>query len=116
METENNTLVRNYIISTLKALNWHIELDEFSDTTPIGPKRFANIIATKDPNASRRVVLSAHFDSKYFPNSPQNQVGIVASIKPQCRSIQTGLVPRRYRFCRILCHDARFSGNSESFT
>ena len=83
-DTQNNTLVRNYIVSTLKALNWHIELDEFSDTTPIGPKRFTNIIATKDPNASRRVVLSAHFDSKYFPQSPQNQVGIVASIKPQC--------------------------------
>ena len=83
-ETQNNTLVRNYIVSTLKALNWHIELDEFSDSTPIGPKRFANIIATKDPNASRRVVLSAHFDSKYYPNSPQNQVRLFALIKRQC--------------------------------
>ena len=84
METQNNTLVRNYIVSTLKALNWHIELDEFSDTTPIGSKRFANVIATKDPSASRRVVLSAHFDSKYFPSFPMNQVEIITSIKPRC--------------------------------
>ena len=83
MDTPNNTLVRNYIVSTLKALNWHIELDEFIDSTPLGPKRFTNIIATKDPNASRRVVLSAHFDSKYFPKFPENQVGVIALIKPQ---------------------------------
>ncbi|KAF9053062.1 hypothetical protein BJ165DRAFT_1445257 [Panaeolus papilionaceus] len=71
-DTENNTIVRNYIVSTLKALNWHVELDEFSDKTPIGVKKFANIIATKDPEASRRVVLSAHFDSKYFPRPADN--------------------------------------------
>jgi glutaminyl-peptide cyclotransferase len=72
--TENNTLVRNYITSTLKALNWHVEEDSFTDNTPIGRKQFTNIIATKDPTASRRVVLSAHFDSKYFSTYPDNQV------------------------------------------
>jgi len=66
--TENSLVVRNHIVSTLKALNWHVELDEFLDTTPLGPKRFANIIATKDPQATRRFVLSAHYDSKYFAN------------------------------------------------
>ncbi|KDR73552.1 hypothetical protein GALMADRAFT_71864 [Galerina marginata CBS 339.88] len=82
-DTENNTLVRNYIVSTLKALKWHIELDEFTDITPIGSKRFANIIATKDPTAPRRVVLSAHFDSKYFPHYPENQfVGATDSAAP----------------------------------
>ncbi|KAF8969869.1 hypothetical protein BDZ97DRAFT_1725568 [Flammula alnicola] len=82
-DTENNTLVREYIVSTLKTLNWHVELDEFTDSTPIGPKRFANVIATKDPTASRRVVLSAHFDSKYFPNFPENQfVGATDSAAP----------------------------------
>ena len=72
--TENNTIVRNYIIDTLKKLNWHIDEDSFNDTTPYGVKSFTNIIATKDPNASRRVILSAHYDSKYFPNFPDNQV------------------------------------------
>ncbi|KAF9265703.1 hypothetical protein L218DRAFT_898697 [Marasmius fiardii PR-910] len=82
-DTENNTLVRNYITSTLKALNWHIEEDEFTDNTPIGRKRFTNVIATKDPKATKRVILSAHFDSKYFANSPMNQfVGATDSAAP----------------------------------
>lgn len=73
-DTTNNTLVRNYIADTLRKLNWDVEEDTFEDNTPYGVKRFTNIIATKDPKASRRVVLAAHFDSKYFPTYPQNQV------------------------------------------
>jgi glutaminyl-peptide cyclotransferase len=72
-DTENNTLVRNYIISTLRNLNWHIEEDNFVAATPYGPKNFTNVIATKDPDAPRRVVLAAHFDSKFFPSYPENQ-------------------------------------------
>jgi glutaminyl-peptide cyclotransferase len=73
-DTANNTLVREYIISTLKNLNWAIEEDTFNASTPYGVKRFTNVIATKDPKASRRVILSAHFDSKYFSTYPQSQV------------------------------------------
>ncbi len=73
-DTDNNTLVRNYIKTTLEALNWHIEEDEFTGQTPVGEKKFTNLIATKDPAAPRRVILSAHFDSKYFPSYPANQV------------------------------------------
>jgi glutaminyl-peptide cyclotransferase len=72
--TENITLVRNHIVLALKNLNWEVELDEFTDDTPIGKKSFVNIIATKDPSASRRLVLSAHYDSKWFPDYPHNQV------------------------------------------
>ncbi|KAG2020131.1 glutaminyl-peptide cyclotransferase-like protein [Coprinopsis cinerea AmutBmut pab1-1] len=81
--TQNNTFVRNYLISTLKALDWHVETDEFVADTPIGKKKMANVIATKDPKASRRLVLSAHFDSKYFPNYPENQfLGATDSAAP----------------------------------
>ena len=80
-DTENNTIVKDYIISTLKALNWHIEEDSFTDTTPIGRKRFTNVIATKDPTATRRVILSAHFDSKYFSTYPSNQVSAFHSVR-----------------------------------
>ena len=66
-------MVRHYIVDTMKKLNWHIEEDSFNDTTPYGVKRFTNIIATKDPQASRRVILAAHFDSKFFAAYPQNQ-------------------------------------------
>lgn len=75
-DTENSTIVREYIIATLKALNWHIDEDTFTDSTPIGMRRFTNVIATKDATASRRVILSAHLDSKYFSTYPQNQVRI----------------------------------------
>src|SRR6266403_232538 len=67
-DAENSTLVRNYIISTLRKLK-----DRFVDTTPYGPKSFTNVIAMKDPDAPRCVVLAAHFDSKFFPSYPENQ-------------------------------------------
>jgi hypothetical protein len=51
-----------------------VEEDTFTDQTPYGIKTFTNVIATKDPEASRRVVVAAHFDSKFFPSYPQNQV------------------------------------------
>lgn len=72
-DTDNNTQVRQYIVKTLRDLNWHVEEDAFEDDTPYGRKKFTNVIATKDPKASRRVVLSAHFDSKYYPTYPENQ-------------------------------------------
>lgn len=83
-DTANNTLVKNYIVDTLKKLNWVVEEDSFNDTTPYGVKRFTNVIATKDPKAARRVVLAAHFDSKFFSTYPQNQVAF------PCSTIVTG--------------------------
>ncbi|EEB86634.1 hypothetical protein MPER_16343, partial [Moniliophthora perniciosa FA553] len=53
-DTENNTLVRNHITSTLKNLGWEVEEDEFTDDTPYGKKRFTKVIATKDPAATKR--------------------------------------------------------------
>ncbi|KAI0306235.1 hypothetical protein B0F90DRAFT_1688185 [Multifurca ochricompacta] len=82
-DTANHTLVRNYLVSTLQKLNWHVYEDHFMGATPYGPKNFTNVIATKDPDAPRRVVLAAHFDSKYFPSYPQNQfVGATDSAAP----------------------------------
>ncbi|KAI0362488.1 hypothetical protein OH77DRAFT_58592 [Trametes cingulata] len=82
-DTDNNTLVREYIVTTLKKLNWHVEEDSFNDTTPYGVKRFTNVIATKDPGAPRRVIVAAHFDSKFFATYPANQfVGATDSAAP----------------------------------
>ena len=58
-----------YIISRLNQLDasrWTIMLDDFTSYTPIGDKRFTNIIATLDQDVPRRLVLAAHYDSKYF--------------------------------------------------
>lgn len=47
-----------------------VELDSFEDQTPIfGKLNFVNIIGKLNPSADRFLVLSAHYDSKYFPNS-----------------------------------------------
>jgi glutaminyl-peptide cyclotransferase len=65
----------------MKAMNWDVEEDSFTDNTPYGTKRFTNVIATKDPDAPRRLVLAAHFDSKFFATYPQNQVSTTITLK-----------------------------------
>jgi glutaminyl-peptide cyclotransferase len=67
-------VVREHITAALTALDWHVEEDSFTDYTPYGQQSFTNIIATKDPIASRRVIVSAHYDSKFFSMYPENQV------------------------------------------
>ncbi|XP_055637626.1 glutaminyl-peptide cyclotransferase [Toxorhynchites rutilus septentrionalis] len=65
--TQGHENVRNYIVDYMRNLNWHVELDEFVDNTPIfGKLKFANIIATLNPTAERFLVLACHYDSKYF--------------------------------------------------
>ncbi|KZS90021.1 hypothetical protein SISNIDRAFT_488870 [Sistotremastrum niveocremeum HHB9708] len=81
--TVNHTLVRQHITSTLQNLKWEVEEDAFTDNTPFGERRFTNIIATKDPTAARRVVLAAHYDSKFFQTHPLDQfVGATDSAMP----------------------------------
>ena len=100
-DTANNTLVKDYIVSTMKKLKWHVEEDNFNDTTPYGVKNFTNVIATKDPTALRRVVVSAHFDSKYFPRPPQDQVRDQLSLVNKTL-ITTSVVCWRHRLGRTL--------------
>lgn len=64
--TPGNLAVRDFLALQFQNLNWTVEFDNFTDTTPLGEKQFSNVIATKNPNASQRIVLAAHFDSKYF--------------------------------------------------
>lgn len=62
--TPGNLQVREYIAETLDELGWDVELDSFEDNTPLGVKKFANVIATLDSNACYRLVLACHYDSK----------------------------------------------------
>ncbi|KAF8559712.1 hypothetical protein OG21DRAFT_1480453 [Imleria badia] len=81
--SDNSTSVRQHITTALTALNWHVEEDSFTEYTPYGQRSFTNIIATKDPAALRRVIVSAHYDSKFFPAYPENQfVGATDSAAP----------------------------------
>ncbi|KAJ3332959.1 hypothetical protein HDU76_012456 [Blyttiomyces sp. JEL0837] len=61
-----NKKVQTFLIDTFTNLGWNIEQDKFTDKTPIGKKEFNNIVVTKDPDAPRKIVLAAHFDSKWF--------------------------------------------------
>ncbi|XP_054166969.1 glutaminyl-peptide cyclotransferase-like [Oppia nitens] len=63
-DTESIRVVGKHIADTMRSLDWTVELDTFTDQTPHGPKRFTNILATLDPKACRRLVLSCHYDSK----------------------------------------------------
>ena len=48
----------------MKDLDWDVKVDEFESQTPLGERKFTNVIATLDPNADRRLVLACHYDSK----------------------------------------------------
>ncbi|KAL7419723.1 hypothetical protein Q5752_005639 [Cryptotrichosporon argae] len=78
-----STVVRNYISDTMTALGWHEERTPFTAHTPIGDIDFVNLVYTFDPGAQRRLVLAAHYDSKWFPDFPANQfIGATDSAAP----------------------------------
>jgi len=56
--------VQNFIKNTLEKFHWTVELDEFSTETPVGVRKFTNIIATLYPKADRVLAIAAHYDSK----------------------------------------------------
>ncbi|KAI9333655.1 hypothetical protein BDR26DRAFT_1010003 [Obelidium mucronatum] len=64
--SDANAAVRRRLGAALRGLGWHVAEDAFDADTPLGKKHFANIVATKNPRAKQRLVLAAHFDSKYF--------------------------------------------------
>lgn len=49
----------------MKALDWDVEEDSFTDRTPYGRKSFTNIIVTLNPNACRFLTIACHYDSLY---------------------------------------------------
>ncbi|CAO1615286.1 unnamed protein product [Jaminaea pallidilutea] len=59
---------------------WHVEEHKSRDQTPHGEKDFVNLVFTKDPLAPRKLILSAHYDSKWFATG--NFVGATDSAAP----------------------------------
>ncbi|EEC19218.1 glutaminyl cyclase, putative [Ixodes scapularis] len=55
--------VREFIVRSLKDLDWDVEEDCFDGQTPHGIKPFCNVIATLNPSACHRLVLACHYDS-----------------------------------------------------
>lgn len=50
----------------MTGLGWAEEKVAHKENTPLGEREFTNLIYTFDPDAPRRLILSAHFDSKWF--------------------------------------------------
>ncbi|GAA5888242.1 hypothetical protein JCM6882_000334 [Rhodosporidiobolus microsporus] len=90
--SKNLTRVQGMVEERFKGLGWHVEKDTFTDSTPYGQKTFTNLVFTHDPSAPRRLVLSAHIDSKYFPSPPEDQfVGATDSAAPCAMLIDLAL-------------------------
>jgi glutaminyl-peptide cyclotransferase len=62
--SESHQNIQEFIRQHFQALGWHFETDRFQSETVIGKKEFTNLIATANPNAKQRIILSAHYDSK----------------------------------------------------
>ncbi|KAJ2365257.1 hypothetical protein IW150_006261, partial [Coemansia sp. RSA 2607] len=52
------------IVDTLSDLGYVITWDNFTASTPVGNVPMANIVATRNPGAAKRLVLAAHYESK----------------------------------------------------
>ncbi|OMJ18386.1 Glutaminyl-peptide cyclotransferase [Smittium culicis] len=69
-----HTNVRTFLANKLQEYGMKVTLDSFNDTTPLGDKTFTNVIGTtvsksaNDLVSGRRLLLSAHYDSKLFKN------------------------------------------------
>ena len=71
--------VKQYLTKFFMDLGWEVTLDEFDKKTVIGPKRFANIIATANPNAKKFVLLTAHYDSKIMMGNNNENLEFLAA-------------------------------------
>lgn len=66
--TPGHTEVQNFLKQSLTNFGWTVSTDRFDEKTPMGVKTFENIVAYSNPNAERFLLISAHYDSKYFAN------------------------------------------------
>lgn len=86
--TPTHLAARDYIVAHMEALGWTVTLDSFTQNTIRGEHTFHNIVAVLDPDASERVVLAAHYDSKYFA-PPRRFIGATDSAVPCAMMLDT---------------------------
>lgn len=59
---------REYMISQLNSFGLKITSDEFRAATPIGQREMVNITAEVPGESKDVIIISSHYDSKYFKN------------------------------------------------
>ena len=57
---------REYILAELKAAGIETREDAFDATTPLGPARMVNVVATIPGRRAERIALATHYDTKLF--------------------------------------------------
>ena len=57
---------RSYIVDQLKSYGLNVTGDEFHPATPQGEKKMVNVIAELPGESSDVIILSSHYDTKYF--------------------------------------------------
>jgi Zn-dependent M28 family amino/carboxypeptidase len=65
--SEANRKLQAYIMGQLKTCACEVSDDAFTAETPIGSKMMRNIIAKFPGKSGRAIVITGHFDTKYFP-------------------------------------------------
>ncbi|XP_076443019.1 glutaminyl-peptide cyclotransferase-like [Babylonia areolata] len=95
-DTPGSLFARSHITKWMTAAGWSVEEDTFLDSTPLyGHRRFTNVVATLNPNRSRRVVVACHYDSKLMPG-PQAFVGATDSAVPCALMLDSALQLRHF--------------------
>ena len=66
-------MARALLIASLQGCGWEVERQEFTDSTPHGPVKFANLIARFSadgahpvPRTTQRAIVCSHYDTKLF--------------------------------------------------
>jgi hypothetical protein len=57
---------REYIMGELKSYGLNVTTDEWTATTPVGPKQMVNITAELKGDTDDVIMLASHYDTKYY--------------------------------------------------
>lgn len=64
VDTTSHGAVMEYIRSYLTTRGWDVDIDTFTQSTPIGMKTFRNIISSFRSPSAEHLILACHYDSK----------------------------------------------------
>ena len=86
-DTPQLAKTRAYIVDQLKSYGLNVRLDEFTAATPQGEKKMANIFAEIPGESKMLVLITSHYDTKYFrdmqflgANDPASSVATLLEI------------------------------------
>jgi len=86
-DTPQLAKTRAYIVNELKSYGLNVRLDEFTAGTPQGEKKMANIIAELPGESKTLILITSHYDTKYFrdmqfvgANDPASSVATLLEI------------------------------------